>query len=411
VQGPSGQHWTFEEAGKELLLGYAIPLGSIHQTARRETMKKTSALILVVLFAILAVQSASMALIEQATNAAEIMRNEIEVMINDMRKERMDAKKLEKFQNQLLGHMKKLKEIRNGVKEEAGKAETEKRNLLGKHGDTPLSQWSQEDQKRWQRCEEVLQNAEKTSAALDETQEQLKQINASLAGKDAKTFNNLLQPYLRQMEKVGKSLKDLSKAGGATTVYDPSKASPLEVINDSKNIHFFINGLELKPGEKKKIAMPSGRTLAIRALAVTERRNFIRTKGLTKNTISHERDDWHFTYTIDTGAGPNTGTWKVEKEEYTWTGPTMLLQTKTPFDPGKSSAASQKATNDVLTWEVPIISKSRFGEGSLGTQSFLIQLYGDITWRFTREGATTQSVSKTEDESFRGSLTVKVAPE
>jgi hypothetical protein len=179
----------------------------------------------------------------------------------------------------------------------------------------------------------------------------------------------------------------------------------------SNRVHFLVGDLELKPGDARSVRLGAGRTLAIRALAMTERRKFVKTKPLTAHVVSSDRDDYHFTYTIDTGAGPDTGTWKVDKETYRWTAPKLLLATRTPFEPGPAAPSSQKATEDVLTWTVPVISQSRFGAGAPGTQSFLIQVSGDLTWRFTREGTHVQRVERTEDETFHGELKISVPSE
>lgn len=140
----------------------------------------------------------------------------------------------------------------------------------------------------------------------------------------------------------------------------------------------------------------------MRVLALTERRQFVLTKPLTAHaTLNGARTPNYFSFTIDTGAGPTTATWKTEKEEYSWNCPPHKLQPT-------FTATSSKATNDVINWTAPIVSKARFGE--YGTQVFTIGVRGSIEWSYLREGAMPRKTD-TELESFYGDLTVKVQAE
>jgi len=351
------------------------------------------------------------ALVEQYASAVDIMKNDIETSINEMRLQKMNDNMLASFQNMILKHSKEIATMKKGLQSESQIAKDEEARIVKKYGDTPKSKWDTTDQNRYKECETAVINCNKTIDTLGVINKKFVDLNKSLQGKDSKTFQALLKPYLNQLSTLSNEIKAVDTFS-QVSIFSTSSKKPLTFKNQSKNLEFYIDGQKIEPGKSKAIQIKN-RIVSIRALAVTDRRAFIRTKAATQNTTITHRDDWQFSYTVTVpgGTGSDSATWKVAKEVYNWKAPKISLNTSKPFDSGKSTISSSKATNDVLTWNIPIISAQQFGSGSAATQSFFIAVSGEITWNNDRGGAVSQTTHKTENESFYGDMVVMVPSE
>lgn len=315
-------------------------------------------------------------------------------------------KSLERFRERLVELRRTMHEAEQRIDKERALGEQKMKDLRGQYrgyGADPGA-WPEEGRRAYTETETAVKGMDQLKTRAKGVNERITAVYAQVSNKDAQTFSRTIPTYIRWLEEIRQGVGNFKQGiTGMQTAYPTAKASPLKVRNDSAEIEFTVAGQKLKPGQSLQVPMPADRKLVVEALPMTKRRDYVLNKALTRHaSLNGERTPSRFSFVIDTGAGATQATWTAEKEEFTWNCPPHAKLATT------HAARTGRVAGDTLVWDVPVVSKARFGE--FGSQVFLLAVRGKIDWYYLREGAAPRKEER-ESEYFHGDLTVTVTPE
>jgi len=270
----------------------------------------------------------------------------------------------------------------------------------------PPEQWPAEHQPKAKELAEIERSVVQLEAARDaigRIDDDSRTLTGMLQKLDQATFARQFEWYNRKAKELGDGVEHLRQTViGLKTSWEPSKAPPLRVKNDTKDVTVWVNGELLTQGQEKRVVAPTNSWVQVLVIGMTERRQFVVDKG--KNPTQHTRiieaSPYALVFDLDAGAGNTHTEWRSHDEVYNWA--TSLTSWK--VQPEVVVAASGSGPQgDIVRFKVPYIAKDRFGAG--GWHNYALCFHGEVKWTMTRSGKMSMP-PKDESESIKGGCVV-----
>jgi hypothetical protein len=220
-------------------------------------------------------------------------------------------------------------------------------------------QWPAEHQpkaKELMTLERELSHLEAARAEVAALDDNARRFTGILQRIDQTTFARNFALYDKKAQELIDGVGNLRQTvASLLSTLQPSKAPPLRVKNDTRDVHVWINGDLLLPGQEKRVSVPTGGFVQVLALGMTERRRFIIDKGdnPTRHSTVTDKSPYALVIDLDTGAGNTHTEWRAHDESYRWVTSSPDWKIAPEITVGNSGRGP---TGDTLHFKVPFVT-------------------------------------------------------